>query len=139
MSFAVPHCFESTDLAAFDDGWSTLADQAQADDEHGPPATQVTWEGVRFLVQCELTGATRSGPTRAGCSWMRWVSFPPPGMQAKLLRALQEKCVFRLGAEKTTQSDFRILAATNRYLYADMNAGRFRADLFCRLAVIKIE
>lgn len=63
----------------------------------------------------------------------------PASMQAKLLRALQEKCFFRLGAEHTTHSDFRILAATNRDLYADMNAGSFREDLFYRLAVIKIE
>lgn len=63
----------------------------------------------------------------------------PASMQAKLLRALQEKCFFRLGAERTTQSDFRILAATNRDLYADMNAGAFREDLFYRLAVIKIQ
>jgi DNA-binding NtrC family response regulator len=62
----------------------------------------------------------------------------PANMQAKLLRALQEKCFFRLGAEKTTQSDFRIIAATNRDLIADMNAGRFREDLFYRLAVIRI-
>lgn len=63
----------------------------------------------------------------------------PASMQAKLLRALQEKCFFRLGSERTTQSDFRILAATNRDLYADMNAGAFREDLFYRLAVIKVE
>lgn len=63
----------------------------------------------------------------------------PASMQAKLLRALQEKCFFRIGAEKTTQSNFRILAATNRNLYSEMNAGKFREDLFYRLAVIKIE
>lgn len=62
----------------------------------------------------------------------------PASMQAKLLRALQEKCFFRLGSEKTTHSDFRIIAATNRDLYADMNAGTFREDLFYRLAVIRI-
>lgn len=62
----------------------------------------------------------------------------PPSMQAKLLRALQEKCFFRIGSEKTTSSDFRIIAATNRDLYADMNAGSFREDLFYRLAVIRI-
>jgi DNA-binding NtrC family response regulator len=62
----------------------------------------------------------------------------PASMQAKLLRALQEKCFFRLGSEKTTHSDFRIIAATNRDLYADMNAGSFREDLFYRLAVIRI-
>lgn len=59
-------------------------------------------------------------------------------MQAKLLRALQERCFFRLGAEKTTRSDFRVIAATNRDLYADMASGAFREDLFYRLAVIRI-
>jgi DNA-binding NtrC family response regulator len=62
----------------------------------------------------------------------------PASMQAKLLRALQERCFFRLGAERTTHSDFRIVAATHHDLYADMNAGRFREDLFYRLAVIRI-
>lgn len=62
----------------------------------------------------------------------------PASMQAKLLRALQEKCFFRLGSERTTRSDFRIVAATNRDLYADMTAGSFREDLFYRLAVIRI-
>jgi transcriptional regulator with PAS, ATPase and Fis domain len=62
----------------------------------------------------------------------------PAPMQAKLLRALQERCFFRLGAERTTQSDFRVIAATNRDLYADMSSGAFREDLFYRLAVIRI-
>lgn len=62
----------------------------------------------------------------------------PASMQAKLLRALQERCFFRLGAEKTTQSNFRVIAATNRDLYAAMSAGAFREDLFYRLAVIRI-
>ena len=61
-----------------------------------------------------------------------------PSMQAKLLRALQERCFFRLGSERTTSSDFRVIAATNRNLYADMAAGMFREDLFYRLAVIQI-
>jgi DNA-binding NtrC family response regulator len=62
----------------------------------------------------------------------------PASMQAKLLRALQERSFFRLGSEKVTRSDFRILAATNRDLHADMAAGTFREDLFYRLAVIRI-
>jgi len=62
----------------------------------------------------------------------------PASMQAKLLRALQEQCFFRLGAERTTKSDFRVIAATNRDLYASMAAGGFREDLFYRLAVIQI-
>lgn len=63
----------------------------------------------------------------------------PASMQAKLLRALQEKCFFRLGGERLVRSDFRIVAATNRDLYAEMNQGRFREDLFYRLAVIRVE
>ena len=62
----------------------------------------------------------------------------PSSMQAKLLRALQEKCFFRLGSERTTHSDFRVIAATNRDLYADMMVGTFREDLFYRLAVINL-
>jgi DNA-binding NtrC family response regulator len=63
----------------------------------------------------------------------------PAHMQAKLLRALQERCFFRLGAEKAARSDFRVIAATNRDLQAEMAAGRFREDLFYRLAVIRID
>jgi DNA-binding NtrC family response regulator len=63
----------------------------------------------------------------------------PPSMQAKLLRALQERSFFRLGSEQVTRSDFRIIAATNRDLHADMISGAFREDLFYRLAVIRID
>jgi len=62
----------------------------------------------------------------------------PTSMQAKLLRALQERSFFRLGSERITRSNFRIIAATNRDLHADMAAGTFREDLFYRLAVIRI-
>jgi DNA-binding NtrC family response regulator len=63
----------------------------------------------------------------------------PASMQAKLLRALQERSFFRLGSETLTKSDFRIIAATNRDLHADMARGSFREDLFYRIAVLTIE
>jgi two-component system response regulator AtoC len=62
----------------------------------------------------------------------------PFGTQAKLLRALQEKRITRLGGEKEIEIDIRLLAATNRDLGEMVKAGKFREDLFYRLKVIEI-
>ena len=59
--------------------------------------------------------------------------------QSKVLRALQENRITRVGSDKEIQVDVRILAATNKNLKSEIEAGRFREDLYHRLAVILIE
>jgi DNA-binding NtrC family response regulator len=59
-------------------------------------------------------------------------------LQAKLLRAIQEKEIDRLGGTRPLRVDVRILAATNRDLLAEVRAGRFREDLFFRLDVVRL-
>ena len=60
------------------------------------------------------------------------------GAQAKVLRALQENRITRVGGEKEIRVDVRVIAATNKDLRTEINAHRFREDLYHRLAVIPI-
>jgi transcriptional regulator with GAF, ATPase, and Fis domain/tetratricopeptide (TPR) repeat protein len=62
----------------------------------------------------------------------------PKSVQAKLLRALEEKTIFRVGGNKPISSDFRLIAATNRDLAAEVAAGNFREDLYYRLNVLPL-
>ncbi|MDD3132289.1 MAG: sigma-54 dependent transcriptional regulator, partial [Bacteroidales bacterium] len=59
--------------------------------------------------------------------------------QAKVLRALQENKITRVGGEKEIPVDVRIIAATNKHLSEEIEQGRFREDLYHRLSVIIIE
>jgi DNA-binding NtrC family response regulator len=61
------------------------------------------------------------------------------GLQAKLLRVLQERTYERVGSSQPRQADVRIVATTNRNLPTEVQAGRFRQDLFYRLNVLPIE
>jgi two-component system response regulator PilR (NtrC family) len=63
----------------------------------------------------------------------------PLAMQAKLLRAIQERCIRPLGANQEEIVDVRVVSATHKDLGAEVAAGRFRQDLFYRLNVIDID
>ena len=66
------------------------------------------------------------------------VSEMPLGLQAKLLRVLQERQVERLGSQHLIDLDVRVVATTNRDLHAEVADGRFREDLFYRLNVMPL-
>ena len=63
----------------------------------------------------------------------------PAGVQAKLLSAIQNKVICRVGSTRPVPVDVRILAATNRDLRAEVAAGRFRQDLYYRLSAFSVE
>jgi len=67
------------------------------------------------------------------------VSAMPPAGQAKLLRAIQDGEFERLGDEQATRVDVRVVASTNSDLEHEVQQGKFRADLFYRLNVVRID
>ncbi len=89
------------------------------------------------------TGATqdRDGffqAARGGTLFLDEIGDLPLAMQSKLLRAIQERCVRPLGSPQEMPVDVRIISATHKDLATEVQAGRFRQDLYYRLNVIEI-
>jgi transcriptional regulator with GAF, ATPase, and Fis domain len=94
-------------------------------------------------VKGAFTGAVASRPGKfqaanGGTLFLDEIGELPPNLQVKLLRALQERVVFRVGDSKPEKVDIRVVAATNRILEDEIRAARFREDLYYRLNVVNI-
>ena len=91
-----------------------------------------------------FTGADRRHDGRfsqahKGTLFLDEIGEMPLLMQAKLLRAIQEKEIVRVGGSASEKVDVRLIAATNRDIFQEVEAGNFREDLYYRLNVVSIE
>ncbi|EMI43946.1 transcriptional regulator, NifA subfamily, Fis Family [Rhodopirellula sp. SWK7] len=120
---------------------------------HERPLIKVNCAAIpRELYESEFFGHTKGSFTGAlrdrvgrfeladgGTLFLDEIGEIPLDLQSKLLRVLQEGELERVGEEQTRKVDVRIIAATNRDLKTEAEAGRFRLDLYYRLSVFPIE
>ena len=122
-----------------------------SDRKHGPFITTNCAALPEGLVESELFGHEKGAFTGAyrmtkgrfemadgGTLLLDEVSEITPGLQAKLLRVIQEREIERVGGGKLIPVDVRIIATTNRDLHQEVENGKFREDLFYRLNVVPI-
>lgn len=122
-------------------------------DRYDQPLVQINCAALpETLAEAELFGHTRGAFTGAsearsgrfeladgGTLFLDEIGELPLALQAKMLRALQEGEIQRMGSDTPIKVDVRIIAATNRDLVKEVEAGRFRADLYHRLSVFPMK
>jgi formate hydrogenlyase transcriptional activator len=164
-SSALAHCLEyvsavaSSDAAVLILGESGVGKELIAEQIH---AASPRSEGKLVTVNCAsvprdlfeseffghikgaFTGATRDRIGRfeaadRGTLFLDEVGEIPAELQGKLLRALQQQTFERVGDDRTRHVDVRVVSATNRNLASEVEAGRFRRDLFYRISTFLIE
>ncbi len=118
----------------------------------GPFVTLLCGSLPEQLLESELFGHEKNAFTGAGgmrsghferavggTLFLDEIGDIPPAVQAKLLRFVEEKTFNRVGGREDLQVDLRLIAATNRSLRDEVQAGRFREDLYYRLHVLEVE
>ena len=95
-------------------------------------------------VEGAFTGADRDRPgllelANGGTLFLDEVGDMPKALQVKLLRALQEQTIRRVGGQETIQLDLRMVSATHKNLREQIQSGEFREDLFFRLAAVELQ
>ena len=123
-----------------------------ASPRHGQPFVPINCGAIpEALLESQLFGHVKGAFTSAvqascglfiaadrGTVFLDEIGEMPLHLQVKLLRVIEEKQVWPVGSTKPVQVDIRIIASTNRDLVKEVEAGRFRCDLFYRLNVVHL-
>jgi two-component system response regulator PilR (NtrC family) len=103
-----------------------------------PAGSRIFWRPQRLLHRRHQDRDGYFQAARGGTLFLDEIGDLPLAMQSKLLRAIQERSVRPLGSTQEETVDVRVVSATHKDLAADVQAGRFRQDLYYRLNVIEI-